>query len=389
MPENISPEDQAALYVLGGLSAGELRDFKSRLAESAVLRALVRELQDGAVALALTAPKKLPPQKVWHRIEKTIARENRAARLTPLFPRAWWRNGWAAAAACLAGWLLYAFWPGRPAVTVTPPIAAIENHLPGETTPALAAPSKALAASHPTSADTDDTRQLLQAGAHEIGDLRAQIAALQTRVMHLSQSITQDQALLGESSRLKFVQLTPVSSGDSPPPTVPLSPELQRALALAMARELGWAQSTETSAIETNGAEIHSPVTTISNVDFVDLRPGTNGYSPSFQSQPQPQPQTQQQSQANAQMPDTQTQPPPPDTPHIPIPAFISGQSLMMAIDSSIAAKGSQLSFSVNTPDQGETFLGTATVGDNPLVITVPTGFGFISLNAGSLGVRA
>ncbi len=61
MPDLPSPEDDAALYVLNGLSAGERRDFESRLAQSADLHALVRELEEGTTALALARRGRIDP----------------------------------------------------------------------------------------------------------------------------------------------------------------------------------------------------------------------------------------------------------------------------------------------------------------------------------------
>src|SRR5438093_8406945 len=114
MPEIHQPEDEAVLYVLGELTAAERRAFEMRLAQSVELRALVRELERGAEALSMASPRRLPPCEVWTRIEKTVAREERRKVLNPALWSAWWRNGWAAAAACLIGWLLYALWVNHP-----------------------------------------------------------------------------------------------------------------------------------------------------------------------------------------------------------------------------------------------------------------------------------
>jgi len=44
--------------VLGGLTEEERGEFEARLAESAGLRALVRELEEGAVAVAMASPQR-------------------------------------------------------------------------------------------------------------------------------------------------------------------------------------------------------------------------------------------------------------------------------------------------------------------------------------------
>ncbi len=377
MPEFHPAEDQAALYVMGGLTPDERREFKVRLAESAELRALVRELEDGAVALALASPRRLPPQKIWRQIERAVAGENRRPILIPLFSGSWWRNGWAAAAACLVGWLLYAFWPTHPATTAPPALAETGNHTQAETAPGLPAPSKTTEPGPAKPSDAEATRKLLQGSFRQIGDLRAQIAALESNDARLNQSVAQLQSLLGESNRLAFVQFKPVPSGDtSPAPAVNLSPDLQRALALAMARELGWAQSPDApSGMESNGPGAQSLIT-ISNVDFVDLRPGSNAVSSSTPSPPSPQPTSQPRPQPDEQAAQIPAQPAPTQPSQPSIPAFISGQNLIVAIDQAIAAKDSQVTFSYQTPDQGPVSLGTVNVGANPIVITVPMNFG-------------
>jgi hypothetical protein len=145
---------------------------------------------------------------------------------------------------------------------------------------------------------------------------------------------------------------------------------------------LGWAQSGDASpGGESNSAGTLSPITTIGNVDFVDLRPGTNSVSPALQSQPQPKPQPQPPPQPQTPQPDNQNavaSSPPASTeaPHASIPAFISGQNLVMAIDSTIAPKDSQVTFSYQTPDLGLVSFGSVTVGNNPMVITVPSNLG-------------
>src|SRR5258705_411401 len=114
MPHLDSPEDEAALYLLGELNAAERQEFEARLAYSAELRALVRELEEGTVALSMGLPRRRSPQEVWTRIERIVTNETRRKVVRPAFWTGCWRHGWAAAAACLVGWLLYAFWAHRP-----------------------------------------------------------------------------------------------------------------------------------------------------------------------------------------------------------------------------------------------------------------------------------
>jgi hypothetical protein len=138
---------------------------------------------------------------------------------------------------------------------------------------------------------------------------------------------------------------------------VVLSPQLQQALFLGMARELGWLDSE--SRAEPDGVALeHSRGTNQFPVDFVDLRPRTN-----FVPSPLTKAELEKQAEESAIQP--------PAGASVPnIPAFVSGDSLIVAVDSTIAPSGSQLSFSTRGNVQAP--LGTAILGSNPLVVTLP-----------------
>src|SRR5258708_3293601 len=121
-------EDQAALYVLDGLNCVEREEFKTRLAESAELRALVQELEEGTVALAMAAPRRQPPGGVWKHIERGLSEHPQQSGVLPRSWFAWRRSGWAAAAACLVGWVSYAVWMNRPHTAVLPLVAPNEAY---------------------------------------------------------------------------------------------------------------------------------------------------------------------------------------------------------------------------------------------------------------------
>ncbi len=112
MPDLPSSEDDAALYVLNGLSAAERRDFEVQLAQSSDLRALVRDLEEGTTALALASIKKQPPPRIWNGIALAVSQATKRETLISRVSFDWKQWGWAAAA-CLAGWILYAFWIQR------------------------------------------------------------------------------------------------------------------------------------------------------------------------------------------------------------------------------------------------------------------------------------
>jgi len=61
-------QDQAALHVLGLLSAAEAAAFESALSASAELRDFVRELREAAADVALSAPSQAPPASLKQRI---------------------------------------------------------------------------------------------------------------------------------------------------------------------------------------------------------------------------------------------------------------------------------------------------------------------------------
>src|ERR1043166_905917 len=112
MPELHPSEEEASLYLLGELSDAASVAFEERLRQSAELRALVRDLEEGATALAISCPRHLPRPQTWQRIERAVRRKSRGS-VVPVFLVGWWRSGWAAAAACLIGWMVYALWTNR------------------------------------------------------------------------------------------------------------------------------------------------------------------------------------------------------------------------------------------------------------------------------------
>ena len=110
-----------------------------------------------------------------------------------------------------------------------------------------------------------------------------------------------------------------------------LSPALQRAIFLAMARELGWLPPASQAGAD--GITLDPGSSNSWNVDFVDLRPGATNLPP-----------------PKLEIQDTVNQSAAP-APALgaAIPAFISGNNLIMAIDSSIAAKGSYVGVSTGS----------------------------------------
>jgi anti-sigma-K factor RskA len=358
MPDFLSSEDEATLYVLGELAAAERREFEARMAKSAELRQMVRELEEGAVVLSTGLPPRRPPSEVWIGIEKAVGRERKLG--AAAWWRVFWRSGWAAAAVCLVGWLLYAILlnrhnVGRPVTT--------QASAPLETVVANTSP----AADHPVTLlprSTNAERQLLQIRAEEINELRLKMAAMTQQSNELSQLLAQQQARLGETNRIKFYQFTstPGSNGDGTAPQ--LSPVMQRAVLISIGRELGWLPMAPKSASK-NGAAI----TTIDGIDFVDMRPptGNTDNQPANPAVNSPANQQTAQQPQQRQRPETQSA----DVTEPSLPAYVSGDKLVVGLDPSVAPPNSSVTLSVSD-SSGGTISWNLSVGDNPTMVTVP-----------------
>ena len=371
MSESHQLEDEATLYVLGRLDAGQRREFEAELARSAELRQLVDALEDGAVALAMSAPRREPPRELWSRIEKEL---NCKATPRPVLRARWgnwWRHGWAAAAACLVGWIFYAVWvnstrlPRHSASPVVSETSSTPLPLQAETRR-----EKAGIAASEASAERDDALRALQARLQEITALRWQLADLTNQMIQLSHLLAQQQLLLSESSRLRFFQFDPSAGGRAG--EFPISTNLQRALFLAVARELGWAPADLAPTGAPDG-QIRSSDQL--GVDFVDLRPGSH-----------PVPRA-----AGEENPGTVN---PPETSSTPwpawtnaVPGFVSGTNAVMAFDPGTMPTGTSLMFLSATASGQQISLGTATPGSNPTVVAVPFGGG--GLSGGNITVIA
>jgi hypothetical protein len=371
MPEFPMTEDETVRYLLGELSPAERRVFEARLAQSAELRALLRELEEGAVTLSMASPPKRAPRQVWAQIEKALANGDRKL---PAFFRGWWRNGWAAAAACLLGWLLYAVWSNRPGSSNT---ASAPQSPEKGAPPEISEPQLTVATpTRPMNPENNATMRLLQARTQELGVLSWQIAQLTNQVSHLSQTLTQQQALLSEASRLKFFQLSSVPGaepGAAPGPgSLPISSSLQRALALAMARELGWTPTATPSSIQKPGTAPGVTETNQSGVDFVDLKPGNSNSVDTSGSLPRP------------DLDQVASNDPAPFPTTNGVPGFISGTNAVLAFDASVAPVGSALTFWAHSAGQFQSLGGTM-LGINPTVVSVP----FRTFGAQSIAVLA
>jgi hypothetical protein len=368
-------EDTALRYVLGELNDAERREFESDMAASAELRTLVSELESGVVAMANAAPRRRAPAAVWRRIEKTMVKETRSKLAFPSFWFGWLRNGWAATAACLMGWLLYAFFVNRHETVRPTPL----KNSPGEIV--RVTPAKPVIKPDAT-AITNTDFEILQAHMQEIMALRGKIGQLETARTQLSQLVARQNALLSETNRIKFYHLTMASSTGGNGNPAPLSPGLQHAVQMALARELGWLPADPSPTPQTSGNATPKPVT-IGGVDFVDFPPGHQTVA----SQP---PTTPAMDNTAANTASTTVQPPaqpqtgsPATSPTAPataptIPAYVSGNNLVVALDSTTVPAGSLVTLTATDGSQNQTG-GSFILGDNPTVATL----GFNSTTGG------
>ena len=75
MAEPIPHADDAAAYVLGTLGARDRRRFEARLKKSPELQKVVRLLEAGSIGLALAAPRREPPIRLWAGIQTAVTHE--------------------------------------------------------------------------------------------------------------------------------------------------------------------------------------------------------------------------------------------------------------------------------------------------------------------------
>jgi anti-sigma-K factor RskA len=354
-------EEKASLYIMGDMAEADRREFAAQIAESAELAQLVRELEEGAVAVGLACPPRRPPPFLWRAIEKSVEQERR--KIIPLFSPELWRNaGWAAAAACLAAWIFFGVVrdgknPFAEAKNKTPDAAS------AHTTASAAATAREIEEARRTNelAANRLAREQTEARDREAQRLRNDVANLQRRVGEMSQVLTQQQAMLGEPNRIKFLTLTPAANATS---VQNLSPELQRALFLAMARELGWLNTSNQIAAPFQDSPPPNGAEDTMDVEFVDFRGGTNGVITRFQVEKPKSTASGHKTESN--LADIANENP--SMQLAALPAFVTPDQVVVALDNSVAASGSTLNFTVHSGGEA-TVLGSATMGAGPMVL--------------------
>jgi len=368
MADPHSVEDAAALYVLGQLGTAERRKFEACLARSSELRSLVRELEAGTVALARAMPQLEPPAQLWPRIEKAVAEETHRKTATSSFWPGWMRSGWAAAAACVIGCLLYEVRVNRPSAPGKSRLALSQDRSSVDATATESARAEMARASAQPSGATLPVPAVSRGGSpawtSDQSVLRRQIAELQSQVTQLSRMLTQQQTLSPGSSQLVFFHLiAPKSEPATGRATTALSPELQRALVVALARELGWFRRADDEPRQkSQSADSEAKPTSQLGVDFADFAPASTETAT-----PPPLP-----TEAESDAADTSRAASTTLASSNAIPGFVSGTNAVLAIDASVAPSGSYVTVWSGTAGSALQPRGSLVLGTNPAVVTIP-----------------
>jgi hypothetical protein len=366
--------DDAAAYVLGTLGSRERRRFEANLRKSPELQRVVRLLEAGSIGLAMAAPHREPPIRLWAGIQTAVTHEcekrGRSAR------RKWLRNVAAIAACAIVGWFAYTSWNHR-ASSASPTIASDV----GETQVANApAPVLARATAQASSLLSQPPRERRTLRPGENATLRERVGDLENQVAHLAQTVTQQQPAPPHLNRLTFVNIVPEGSDDAANPQIaPASPELRRALLVGVARQLGWMPPTPAPPQSSTMPPPSPAPLTPPSTQPADPNPPTPQNEPGVQfvdlppvQSPSPEPQT-----ASIEPPPA---PPAATASEEPssknassIPAFVSGTNLVFAVDSSVVPVGTEtISFYSGSGGGPIAWRGTITLGNSPTVVTMP-----------------
>ena len=357
MNDPVTGEDRALGYVLGELTAEQRAAFEQELDASLELRACVAELQSGTEALARAVPPQPLPTGLWKDIEAAVAMERRVV-VMPFHRRKTWL-GWAAAA-CVAGGLFFWLGPSR----TNRPIAETPRPAPQDRAIATAPSSlPATVPNLPPAPTNPPSAPSLLSGAEPVtpDTLNRRLAALEERVTTLSQSLTQRPANVVGLDALRFFHWPTSGLGANA-----LSPEMQRALALALVREIARQQP---GGDGLNGTRSNAEENGL-GVDFVDLVPGPRGGSAT---NAQPQLRSQGESIRDEAQLGSSVGPEPmvlQDT--VAFTGFLHDGRTVLILDPATLPSGyDSLHFTATSTSGQLTAIGTVEVGGNPLIVSV------------------
>lgn len=360
--------DEAARYVLDQLPANARHAFELQLTQSAELRALVQELEEGVEAMARAVPQRPPPPQTWNPIEQAIAREVERKIVRPPFWSAWWQSGWAAAAACAVAFIGYAWWPkASPVPQVKPGTTEVVTLV--QSAPHDVVSSKpANVRSEPTFPTNILTVAELKPAtigtSPELASLRWQIASMQAQLEQLADVVAQQKAVLAEPGRFKFFPLASAGGEAGATPTAPLSPGLQRAMFYAMARDMGWLPGLAARQNPNGGAG--ATATTFAGIDFVDMNSTatTAAANPGVAASATTSSAASDGGSASEAAPLSIA-----STGGVGIPGMFSKDGLILTLDKTIVPRGSPVTF---WSADGQVIIGSTVVNDNPTVVKIP-----------------
>lgn len=368
-PDYQHQAEEAARYVLGQLSPAARHAFEVQLAQSPELRLLVQELEEGVEAMARTVPQHRPPPGTWAAIEKEINQDVQRKIVRPLWSN-WWKNGWFAAAACFLALLTYISWPrestGPLAVAPTEPASEtlIENSAQ-EVRVVLPENHASIASTvEPTYAPpvVEPTAELIR--------LRREVGALRSQLNDISAMVVQQRAIMAEPGRFKFFPPSLANSGENSEVST-VTPQLQRAIFYAMARDMGWMPKANPSPTERFNAA-QPIVSTEWGIDFVtfDKSSSSSATSSTMAAMDSNNQATMESAEAATIAPLSVR--PTGDG----IPGYLKKDiqpELVLAFDPSIISPGSIVAFWSASAVEGHRLIGNVVVGENPMVVTLPT----------------
>ena len=380
MSEPVPHADDTTAYVLGTLSARERRRFEARLKNSAELRKMVRLLEIGSIGLAMSAPRREPPTRLWEGIHLAVTRERE--KQERMSRKIWLRSAVGIAACAIVGWFAYTFWSDQTSSANQQLVA--DASIATNSTSLVARPIS----QQPivTNFASQPRRRTLRPG--ESATLRERVGDLENQVAHLTHTVAQH-GTPPDFSPLTFLNIAPEGSDVTAngQMTAP-SPELRRALLLGVARQLGWMPPPAPPAIFTSppssppspqSSPLPStqspepnppPASNDTGVEFVDLppveAPSPETTTASVQTPSAPPPTAVAATETTTSEENTSPN-------ATSIPAYMSGTNLVFAIDSSVVPVGTEtVSFYSGNAGGVISFRGSIALGNTPTVVTMP-----------------
>lgn len=334
MTDNPMLLDDMEDYVLGQLTPAACRRFEARLKQDATLRRHIRELEEGALALAMSAPQFRPPPEVWTRIQATVAQKQHYGFLWPGLQLQWLRRGW-----LVAGGLAVAFFIHLAAVHVSAPVrnpvtpGKTGNQMDGTAVVALPEGTQFAGLGNSNVVNSVAATKGVPASASASGQT-GNYSPVENRAWSEEAAATLRDA---ENSRAWHP-----------------SPRLQRALLMTRAHQMGLTNSSGLQAQTDVPAQVQVEYMEMPNpMEFAALEPATLVLGSGF---------------ASSTAEPTVSLPDPSET----IFMFASGNNLVVAIDPAmLPANSGPVTIWVEDADGNQAVVGTVNPSVNPIVINI------------------